>query len=171
MTKKIFFFLLFIFAFLFSVSGKQTIAAFNSDTVLQTMPEYAKVQDSLEKLKVRYDSIYNLILKEYGRKVSQLATDSAKMSPLIKQIRKKEIGDIASRTLEYQFAVEEELRDQRIKLLIPLYERIKIAAETIRKKNNYLAVTDNKEGLMITSVNIQLVNITKAMIEELKTGK
>jgi outer membrane protein len=138
----------FLFAFFFcgllpvflNAGNPQVIAVYNMDSVLVTMPGYEMAM----KEYVKYDSMItrvdSLMDLEYQKKIGAFYTDSAKFSPIIRQLKRQEIHDLGERISEFRQDAVDDLENKKIELLKPLKEKISVSVIELGKQNHYLTV-------------------------------
>jgi Skp family chaperone for outer membrane proteins len=118
----------------------QSIAVYNVDSVLVTLPEY----NTALKEYTQSDSVINFQLSqmdtEYQRKITELNTDSAKWRPLILEIKKKEIKNLGENIREFREQLFIEREEKKKSLRAPLEKKIAEAAAIIGKEKGFIAV-------------------------------
>lgn len=117
-----------------------TIAVYNIDSVVVKMPEYAQAKKKFYE----YDSLLqkedSLMHAQYLKKVRDYYLDSAKVSPLIRQLEEEDLKELFLRTKEFDEYMQEDLEKKKQEFLTPLYEKAKNAAGESAKEKGYLAV-------------------------------
>jgi outer membrane protein len=120
------------------------IAVYNVDSVLITMPEY----EAVLQVYTKFDSVLNLqisqIETEYLRKIAEFNNDSVKWSPLIRELKRKEINDLRERMREFRQQTFDEREERKKRLREPLEKKIAEAAAVIGKEKGFLAVIRNE---------------------------
>jgi hypothetical protein len=121
-------------------SNANVIAVYNIDSILIQMPAY----DSLVRVYERYQEEYaaqdSLIQLAYLAKAHELWRDSAKLSPLIYGLKKKELDEMTSGIRDYRRSLVIDLESAKDNMLSPSREKIKLAAGKHGKTNGFLAV-------------------------------
>lgn len=119
------------------------IAVYNVDSVMVILPEYKEVLDAY----IQFDSLLNSmdlqIEKEYRQKINEFNNDSTKWSPMIREIKRKEITDLGENIREFREQAYIEREEKKRSLRSPLERKIAEAAAIIGKEKGFLAVICN----------------------------
>jgi hypothetical protein len=174
-----YFFLLILFSFSFTQlsaknyftsgyksSGGKTVAYYNSDSILHTLPEYKKAMDSITYVKKLLDYQDSMLNIRYFNQIIELQENCLKWSPVILAIHKKAIADLYKNILDYRIEVKLDLDNMYQKLIPPIIDKITAAAKSISAENEYLALLDSN-SLLTFSPKIKVVNISADVCRQL----
>jgi hypothetical protein len=104
------------------------------------MPEYQIALREYLKIDSLIKEEDSLMQNELVSRISQFAIDSSKYSPLIFELRKKEIQDLTERYRQFNEAATEDLESRKTELLKPLKEKIATEASALGKEKGFTCV-------------------------------
>lgn len=129
-----------------SSSPSKTIAIYDRDSLLREMPGYQRIVDSVSAYRKAYDAQEVLMFCELYKMRDQFYRDSAKFSPIIKQIKLREIEYMKQSIGEYSLSASEDLAMRREHALAKLTDQIYNATTKILiKKKKPFAVYNRAE--------------------------
>lgn len=133
-----------LFIGLFSIHANAhkapAIAVYNVDSVMIMLPEYAVAVRECSK----YDSMMHiedsLVEAAYVQKIIEYGADSSKYSPLLRELKKREIVQLGERIQAFREQVALEREEKKKNLRQPMEKKIAAAAAAIGKEKGCLFV-------------------------------
>lgn len=143
MKKK----LLLIAAALFFIAGTadaQKYGHVNSNEILEVMPGIDSLQIKLNAFKTDLESMYQSMVTEYQQKKDKFDREVGTMSSAVRQVREKELQDLATRIQEFQTNAQNDLEDKQYELAKPFQDKIQNAINKAAKDHGYAYIFDTK---------------------------
>ena len=137
-----------------TVFGQKTvkIGHINSNELLSSMPERAKIQKDLETYATDLRTTLETMRKEYEVKIKDFQGKQDVMTEVIKNSKIKEITDLEKRITDFQQTAEADLQKKEEELLQPVIDKAKEAINTVAKEGAYTYVLDSSVGVVLYSV-------------------
>lgn len=163
-----------VFALLFVIAlttnlhaQKPKMGHVNSDELLQMMPGLDTVQQKLQKYTQDLQKEIQNMQAEYDNKVQDYMANEKSMSNLIKQTKQQEITELESRIQAFSSQAQQDIQQQREKLLGPIIDRAKQAIEDVAKENGYTYVLDSSPAVGVVLYGEESQNIMPLVKKEL----
>lgn len=129
-----------------NVASAQKVAHINLDSLLKIMPEYQKVKDSLTNYSISVQRTMLGMEDEFVRKSNELDSLRKTLSPLMIQLREKQLADMQQNYAAFAQAAEQEAMVIQNSLVGPLYAKIEKAIGDVAKEKGYKYVLDSSKG-------------------------
>jgi outer membrane protein len=151
--KKLFFAVLF-----FSILGFSTDVAaqvkpkfghINSSAILPLMPEYDSIQKVFQAYYANLEKEGDMMAAEYESKLQEYLKNKDQFTPLLQQLKEKEIVDLQQRIQAFEASVPDDLQEKKEALMKPLLDRFRKAVEEIAKEGKYNYIFDNRLDLLL----------------------
>lgn len=124
-----------------SVSA-QKFGHFNSDEVMQALPEYAAAQKELEtKAKTGEEELARM-QEELKTKYEDYQKNQASLPEDIQKRREQELMEINQRLEEYYNKTQQELQQLRVQKMQELQQKVIKAVEEVGQSGNYVYILD-----------------------------
>jgi outer membrane protein len=127
-------------------ASAQKVAHINQDSLLKIMPDYQKVKDSLTNYTISIQKTMMGMEMEFERKSRELDSLRKQLSPLMIQLREKELADMQQNYAAFAQAAEQEAMTIQVNLLTPLFKKIDNAIAAVAKEKGYTYVLDSSKG-------------------------
>lgn len=127
-------------------ASAQKVAHLDLDSLLRIMPDYQKVKDSLTNYSIAVQKTLLGMEIEYERKARELDSLRPTLSPLMIQLREKQLADMQQNYAAFAQAAEQEAQIIQINLVGPLYDKIQKAIADVAKEKGYKYVLDSSKG-------------------------
>ncbi len=124
------------------VANAQKYGHVNSGEILEVMPGIDSMQVKLMAFQQELQAEYDNMVTEFQTKKDKFDREVGTMSPTVRQMREKELNDLAARIQEFQAGVQEDLENKRYELAKPFQDAIHNAIDKVAKANNYTYVFD-----------------------------
>ena len=133
-------------AFLFSIgtADVQKYGHVNSGEILEVMPGIDSLQIKLKAFQEDLQTMYESMMTEYQQKKDKFDREVGTMSSAVRQVREKELQDLATRIQEFQANAQDDLEDKQYELAKPFQDAIQDAINKVAKANGYAYIFDTK---------------------------
>lgn len=132
----------------------------NANELLSSMPEAAKADAALKEFQGSLGQSYQEMVTDLNARDSAFGVDSAKLSPTMKEIKRKELIDMYQRVQGFQQNSQEEMRRKEEELLAPIREKALNAITTAAKENGYTYIF-NEENLLVKPAGDNILQLVK----------
>ncbi len=148
----------------FAGASAQKIGYVNFDQIVGAMPETVKAQTQLQDFQQSLQQQAQDMMREVGMKDSIFNVDSAKFSPSMKEIKRKEIFEAYQKAQAFQQQdAQEQLQQKQNELIVPLREKAIAAVKAVAKENNYAYVLEEGTLLVMPPAD-NIFNLVKAKL-------
>jgi outer membrane protein len=129
-------------------ASAQKIGYINSDELIAQMPEAAKAQTQLAEYQQALAQQGQDMMTDLKIKDSTFSKDSAKFSPSIREIKRKELYDLYQKAQNFQQQEAQDAYQQKMnELVAPIRDKASATIKTVAKENNYAYVLE--EGTLL----------------------
>lgn len=145
-----------LFALLFipvSLFAQDKIAYFNSAEVITVMPEYAQMQDSIQKMQTEFQKEMQVLEEEYSKKYEAFMAEGEKLIESIRIRRMQEIQDIEQRAAKYNEDSQKDLQQAYERMLVPIQQKVKDALNKVGAENNITYILEGGASLVYVGPN------------------
>lgn len=116
----------------------------NSGEILEVMPGIDSLQIKLKAFQEDLQTMYESMMTEYQQKKDKFDREVGTMSSAVRQVREKELQDLATRIQEFQANAQEDLEEKQYELAKPFQDAIQDAINKVAKNNGYAYIFDTK---------------------------
>lgn len=152
MKKTIFAFLLLaVIGFAKDVDAqvKPKFGHVNSSSVLPLMPEYDSIQKSYQTYYLNLEKEGDMMASEYETKLQEYMKNKDQYTPLLQQLKEKEIMDLQQRIQAFEASVPDDLTQKKEDLMKPLLDRFRKAVDEVAKEGKYNYIFDNRMDFLL----------------------
>lgn len=128
----------------------QKIAYFNYYEVLQAMPEFKQMTDSLQKNADMFKAEMEILRDEHEKKYKAYVEQQETLAESIKVRRQQEIRDLEERAVTFQQQMQQGQEQLQQVLLAPIQEKIMQAVQTVGTENQFAYILEATQ-LLYTS--------------------
>ena len=131
---------------LFSVQAAhaQKYGHVNSSELLEVMPGIDSLQIKLQAFQLELQGMYENMMSEYQTKKDKFDREVGTMSSSVRQLREKELTDLANRIQEFQAGAQDDLEEKQAELAKPFQDAIQNAIDKVAKANGYAYIFDTR---------------------------
>lgn len=127
-------------------TAQEKIAHINTTELVQSMPEMKKAQAEIEQISKTYDAQYKEMVTELQNKVTQYRSEVATKTEEENNKRAKEVQEMEQSIREYQAGAQDDLGKKEAALLKPIFEKAKVAIQTVATAQGFQYVLDSTQG-------------------------
>ncbi len=153
MKKILTFTLLFVIAFTISnTATAQTTLKFghiDSNALLSIMPEREAAKKALEAHAQQLEETLTVMQAEFEKKYTDYVAKADSLSPLIRQTKEAELGEIQQRIQAFQQNAQQELSTKEGELLQPIIQKARDAISEVASANGYIYIFDLGTGVVL----------------------
>ncbi len=133
-------------ALLFNIgtADAQKYGHVNSGEILEVMPGIDSLQIKLKAFQEDLQKMYESMMTEYQQKKDKFDREVGTMSSAVRQVREKELQDLATRIQEFQSNAQDDLEEKQYELAKPYQDAIQDAINKVAKANGYAYIFDTK---------------------------
>ena len=133
-------------ALLFNIgtADAQKYGHVNSGEILEVMPGIDSLQIKLKAFQEDLQTMYESMMTEYQQKKDKFDREVGTMSSAVRQVREKELQDLATRIQEFQANAQDDLEEKQYELAKPYQDAIQDAINKVAKANGYAYIFDTK---------------------------
>ena len=121
----------------------------NTQELIQAMPASDSAQTTLTKSIEQINKQIEKMQVEYNNKLEEYVNEAETMSPLIRQTRESELGEMEQRIQQFRVVAEQDIQQQREKLYKPIRDKAKKAISDVAKEGKYTYIIDNSSGVLV----------------------
>ena len=121
--------------------AQQKIGYLNSTEILQSMPEYKTMSESIEKKKLEYSKMMENMYSEYDKKTKELQADP-NMSKPMQDMKVQELKDLEKRMNDFQQKAQGDLQNYAQDISKPLQAKYQSAVKEVAKEQGYSYILD-----------------------------
>ena len=115
---------------------------FNSQEIIQAMPERDSAQVKLQKHQKALEDQLEVMQVEYNNKLQKYTEEKDKLTDLIRKDKEQELAQYQQRIQQFQENASQELRQKQEELMQPIAEKIKKAITEVGKDNGFTYIFD-----------------------------
>lgn len=127
---------------IFHASAQNKIGYISTDELIGVMPEAEKADAELKEYQSALAQQGQDRMKELGIKDSLFVKDSAKLSPSMKEIKRKELIELYQRVQGFQTEAQELYQQEAQKKIAPIRAKAMEAIRVVAKESGYTYIFD-----------------------------
>jgi len=121
--------------------AQQKIGYLNSTEIMQAMPEYKTMAESVDKKKAEYSKMMESMYAEYDKKTKELQANPNMDKPL-QDSKVQELKDLEKRMNDFQQKAQNDLQAYAQEIAKPLQSKFQSAVKEISKEQGFSYVLD-----------------------------
>lgn len=121
----------------------------DSNQLLSIMPEREKAKVDLEKYAKQLESTLTAMQSEFERKYQSYVESADSLSPLIRQTKEGELGEMQQRIQTFQQTAQQDLGQKENELLQPIITKARAAISEVAEEGGYTYVFDMGTGVIL----------------------
>ena len=137
----------------FSSYSQSKIAHINTTELVQSMPDFAKMQTEIEKKVKEYETSIQDLVKGWEEKRKKYESEAPEKTPEENQKRALEIQGDEQSIRQYQAQAQQELQKLEFELLKPITEAAQNAINEVANELDFDFVLDSTQGQGVIVAN------------------
>ncbi len=135
----------------------------NANELMGLMPEAAQAQVKLQKFNQELSQTYQDLTLDFNAMDSSFSADSAKLSPSMKEIKRKDLVDKFQRIQNFQQGSQEQMQAKQEEVIAPIREKALATIKTVAKENGYSYVFQ-EDNLLVAPPADNILPLVKAKL-------
>ena len=166
MFKKITLILMVALLPLMAMAQTVKLGYINSQEVMMMMPEVNDVEKQLAEFNEKNMKYLQDMEKEIQDKYAKYEQEKDNMTDAIRRVQEEELMGLQQRLQTTYQALQQEAQKKQAELIQPLQEKLRLAIETVSKKQGLTMVYDMMSGAILYKSDAA-IDITPAVKKEL----
>ena len=166
MLKKITLILMVALLPLMAMAQTVKLGYINSQEVMMMMPEVNDVEKQLAEFNEKNMKYLQDMEKEIQDKYAKYEQEKDNMTEAIRKVQEEELMGLQQRLQTTYQALQQEAQKKQAELIQPLQEKLRLAIETVSKKQGLTMVYDMMSGAILYKSDAA-IDITPAVKKEL----
>jgi len=121
--------------------AQQKLGYLNSTEIMQAMPEYKTMSESIEKKKLEYSKMMETMYGEYDKKTKELQADPNMAKPL-QDTKVQELKDLEKRMNDFQQKAQGDLQAYAQEIAKPLQAKFQSVVKEVAKEQGFSYIFD-----------------------------
>jgi len=157
--KKLILFLLLLATMPAMAQGELKFGFLSYNIVMQAMPEYAAMQNSMAELREKYEAEQKRVENDFNKKYEEFLDGQKSFPKTILQKRQSELQEMLDKNVAFKKESQRLLKQAEEDAMAPIQARLATALDTIGKERGFAFIvnTDEKATLWL---NPSLVKIS-----------
>ena len=126
-----------------SFAQKIKLGHFNSNELMQRMPEADSAQVKLQEYVADLQAEMELMSQEYNRLMQEYETKKDQLTDLLRANKENEIRSVAERMQNFQRQSEVSVQEKQVELMNAIVEKIKVAVAEVAAENGYTYIFES----------------------------
>ncbi|MBO7276442.1 MAG: OmpH family outer membrane protein [Bacteroidales bacterium] len=126
-----------------SFAQKIKLGHFNSNDLMQRMPEADSAQVKLQEYVADLQAEMELMSQEYNRLMQEYETKKDQLTDLLRANKENEIRSVAERMQNFQRQSEVSVQEKQVELMNAIVEKIKVAVAEVAAENGYTYIFES----------------------------
>jgi outer membrane protein len=148
---------------MFTATAQNKLGYINANELISVMPEAAKAEVELKEFQAALGQSYQDLVLDFNTLDSSFAKDSAKLSPSMKEIKRKDLFAKYQRVQGYQQESQEQYQAKTEEKLAPIREKAFNAINAVAKENGYSYIF-NEDNLLVKPAGDNILGFVKAKL-------
>ncbi|MBK5202995.1 MAG: OmpH family outer membrane protein [Prolixibacteraceae bacterium] len=157
---------LMIFLSTTGLMNAQTLKFGHIDTqaLIQTMPETAIAQKSLQTQAKGLEDQLGTMQKEFQTKLSEYTQSTDSLTDLVRQAKEQELQDLQSRIKAFNGTAQQNLQKKQTELMKPVLDKANKAIADVAKEKGLIYVFDTNTVIYKSSASLDLLPLVKSKL-------
>ena len=166
--KKLILFLLLLATMPAMAQGELKFGFLSYNIVMQAMPEYAAMQNSMAELREKYEAEQKRVENDFNKKYEEFLDGQKSFPKTILQKRQSELQEMLDKNIAFKKESQRLLKQTEEDAMAPIQARLATALDTIGKERGFAFIvnTDEKATLWLNPSLGE--DITATVIEQLQ---
>ena len=166
--KKLILFLLLLATMPAMAQSELRFGYLSYNTVMQAMPEYAAMQNSMAELREKYEAEQKRVENDFNKKYEEFLDGQKSFPKTILQKRQSELQEMLDKSVAFKKESQRLLKQAEEDAMAPILVRLATVLDTIGKERSYAFIvnTDKKATLWLNPSMGE--DITATVIEQLQ---
>ena len=150
------------------VNAQSKIGYISLQELISAMPEYKKAESDMSDYQKALAQQGDDYQKEFSRKDSVFGNDSAKWSPAVRDVKRKELNELYLKAVNFNQQAQQLMNNKEQELIAPIQRRAIETTQAVAKENGYGYVFSKEQLISYPSGDDLLPLVAKKL--NLKVG-
>jgi outer membrane protein len=147
---------------MFTASAQTKIGYINAEELISSMPEAAKAQAEIKEFQGKLQQEFQDLTMDFNYSDSVFTADSMKLSPTMRDIKRKDLIEKYQRIQGMQQNSQEIIQNEAGKKYAPIREKAMNAIKAAAKKYGYAYIINEDNNLLVAPAADNILNYAKA---------
>ena len=115
-----------------------------STEIMQAMPGVDSIEIKLMDFHKELQILYENMVNEFQTKKDKFDKEAGTMSTSVRKLREDELVALQNRIREFEMNVQDDVEDEKYKLIAPFEEKVRNAINEVAKENKYNYIFDTQ---------------------------
>ena len=166
--KKLILFLLLLATMPAMAQGELKFGFLSYNIVMQAMPEYAAMQNSMAELREKYEAEQKRVENDFNKKYEEFLDGQKSFPKTILQKRQSELQEMLDKNVAFKKESQRLLKQAEEDAMAPIMVRLAETLDAIGKVRGYAFIVNIDEKVALWLNPSQGEDITATVIEQLK---
>ena len=166
--KKIILFLLLLATMPAMAQSEVKFGYLSYNTVMQAMPEYAAMQNSMAELREKYEAEQKRVENDFNKKYEEFLDGQKNFPKTILQKRQSELQEMLDKNIAFKKESQRLLKQAEEDAMAPILVRLAEALDAIGKEHDYAFIVNIDEKVALWLNPSMGEDITTTVIEQLQ---
>jgi len=128
-----------------NTQAQNKIGYISLQELIPAMPEYKKAETDLKDYQKALADQLNEYRNNFDTKDSLYKADSAKWTPAVREVKRKELNELAMKVYNFQQEAQQLLEKKENDLLLPIQQKAVQTTQAVAKENGYSYVLSKEQ--------------------------
>jgi outer membrane protein len=166
--KKLILFLLLLATMPAMAQSEVKFGYLSYNTVMQAMPEYAAMQNSMAELREKYEAEQKRVENDFNKKYEEFLDGQKNFPKTILQKRQSELQEMLDKNIAFKKESQRLLKQAEEDAMAPILVRLAEALDAIGKEHDYAFIVNIDEKVALWLNPSLGEDITATVIEQLQ---
>ena len=166
--KKLILFLLLLATMPAMAQGELKFGFLSYNIVMQAMPEYAAMQNSMAELREKYEAEQKRVEDDFNKKYEEFLDGQKNFPKTILQKRQSELQEMLDKNVAFKKESQRLLKQAEEDAMAPIQARLATALDTIGKERGFAFIVNIDEKVALWLNPSLGEDITATVIEQLQ---
>jgi outer membrane protein len=139
----------------------------NKQDLIVSLPEYDSAMAALDRSAKQLQTALEQMQVEFNKKYEDYMKNGKDLSDLIRSSKETELQEMNQRIQTFQTQAEQDIQNQRAKLLKPVLDKVTNAINDIAKENKFTYIFDTTPGSTVIFQSVDSQDITSLVKKKL----
>lgn len=143
------FFIIFAVCFGFAANAQLKFGYLDSQTFIESLPEYTKMQKTLEDETSKIESQLTTLQEEFTKMQQEAQRNESKMTEQEKTSKSLELQETANKIQEFVQNARKTLEERQRELFAPIFQKVQKAIQEVGDENGFIYIFESKTGIIL----------------------
>ncbi len=140
----------------------------DTQSIMQTLPEIAKVNGELQAIAQQYENDLKAMQEELQRKSEEYEKAKATMAPTKQKETETSLAEMYQKIQQTYAQNQQEMQKKQQEMMAPIYQKVQTAIQNVGKAGQYTYIFEQGAALYIGTGSKDVTAEVKAELNKLK---